>query len=565
MKNYKFLYEVFLQYKVSIFLTTFLLLISSILEGIGLLTLLPLLSLILENNSENLSEINQKLVEIISFVGIEVSLIPLLMTIVVIMVTKTILQFLANIQIGFAQMRIMKNLRIKVLKSSLEASWSYFTGISSGVLLNLISKECISSSKSYHCVCSIIAIFLQLSVYLFTAMIVSSVGTIVVLLASVLMFLVLHNIINKTRLTAKKQTENMNKFSKRLIDLLLIIKPLLAMGNLKRIEPILFREIIELKNNSMRILLLKKTLESSQEIIKISSLAIMLYFVIYKANINFETLLVMTIIFMRGIGVVGMLQKEWQTVSAIEYPYKLVQKTIQDARHNKEKKGGEKSFEFNKSIVLEKISFKYENKDYIFKDLSLKINKGDFISLVGSSGIGKTTLIDIIIGLLSVSKGNVLFDHKNINNINIDSWKEKIGYVPQETMLLNDTLYNNISLEDKNITKRNVTEALKMSGMTDFLKDTPNALDLLVGEGGRKLSGGQKQRISIARAMIRKPKLLILDEATSALDLKTEGEILNTISKFKNKTTIIAITHRSALTKISDFTYTIKNKKIFKI
>ena len=117
MKNYKFLYEVFLQYKVSIFLTTFLLLISSILEGIGLLTLLPLLSLILENNSENLSEINQKLVEIISFVGIEVSLIPLLMTIVVIMVTKTILQFLANIQIGFAQMRIMKNLRIKVLKS----------------------------------------------------------------------------------------------------------------------------------------------------------------------------------------------------------------------------------------------------------------------------------------------------------------------------------------------------------------------------------------------------------------------------------------------------------------
>ena len=262
MKNSKFLYEVLLEHKLSIFFTTILLLMSSILEGIGILALLPLLGLILNNSSENLSEINQKLIDIISFFGIEISLIPLLLIIVVIMFLKITIHFLANVQIGFAQMRIMKDLRMRILNTSLNANWSYFTTVSSGRLLNIINKEAISSSKSYHCVCNIISILLQLFVYFFTALVVSVVGTVVVLLASTFMFLVLNNIIRKTRQTAKKQTETMNEFSKKLIDLLLAIKPMLAMGNIKSIGNILLNEIKKLMRNSMKILFLKKTMTS---------------------------------------------------------------------------------------------------------------------------------------------------------------------------------------------------------------------------------------------------------------------------------------------------------------
>lgn len=285
----------------------------------------------------------------------------------------------------------------------------------------------------------------------------------------------------------------------------------------------------------------------------------------HKQLVSFESIIVLSVIFIRGIGVIGKFQKEWQVISIIEYPFKQVHKTINEAKKNVEENSGKIAIDFKKSIKLENIFFQYNEKKKIFEDLSLQVVKGSFLTIVGLSGIGKTTLIDIVIGLLKIQKGNVKIDNINISKIDLYSWKKKIGYVPQETLLFNDTLLNNILLEDTNITKKQAEKALIFSGLKDFITSSPQGVNTMVGEGGRKLSGGQRQRISIARAIVKKPKLLILDEATSALDEKTEQEIVNTILKLKGKLTIIAVTHRKALTKVSDYTYTIKNKKILKL
>lgn len=565
MKNYKFLLEVFLKYRISISITCLLLIFSAILEGIGILTLLPLLTLILADKNEPLSKINQKFVEIFDYLNIEIALVPILLTVVVIMLLKITVHFFAKIQIGYARAKIMKNVRIDILKSSLQAKWKYFTNISSGRLLNVINKESISASRSYSCICEVVSNLFQLLVYLFTAILISSTGTVVVLFSSIFMFITLYRFIKLTKITSKRQTDSMNIFSKKLIDLLLNIKPILAMGNLKKIEPILYNEINNLTRSNIRLLFLKVMLESSQEIIKIISLALMLYFIMYKQLVSFESIIVMSVIFIRGIGVIGKFQKEWQIISIIEYPYKTVQKTINIAKKNIQKNTGRQDANFSKSIELINVSFKYGIKKKIFDNLSIKINNGEFLTIIGLSGIGKTTLIDIIIGLLEIEEGEMKIDGVNIKDVNLDLWKKKIGYVPQETLLFNDTLFNNIILEDSKISKEEVRKALIFSGMKHFLQSNPEGLETIVGEGGRKLSGGQKQRISLARAIIKKPKLLILDEATSSLDEKTENQIVKTIMRLKNKMTIIAVTHRKALKKVSDKTYTIRNKKICKI
>ena len=277
---------------------------------------------------------------------------------------------------------------------------------------------------------------------------------------------------------------------------------------------------------------------------------------------SLETLLVLAVIFMRTIGIVGKFQKEWQSIAGIEYRYKFIDKTIKKAKKYAEYKGGSNNISFNKNIELKNVSFSYDSEKTIFKDTSLNIPKGKFVCLIGPSGIGKTTLIDILVGLLHVKEGSVCIDGIDIKDIDIPFWRNQIGYVPQDVFLFHDTLYKNVMLDDPNVSRKDTLEALKKAGMMDFVNSVQEGMDIIVGERGTRLSGGQRQRISIARALVRQPKLLILDEATSSLDERTEAEIAETVSKLKGNITILAITHRPALKKYADMIYTIDNNNV---
>ena len=208
------------------------------------------------------------------------------------------------------------------------------------------------------------------------------------------------------------------------------------------------------------------------------------------------------------------------------------------------KNASSKSKDSFNQLKLENISYTYPNssKPSII-DVNLEINQGDFIGLIGPSGAGKTTLIDIILGFLKPSEGILKFNGANAHD-DIKTWLYQCAYLPQEIFLINGTLKENITLSKDEVKSEELEEALKLSRLSAIAHDLPDGLDTYIGDRGVRLSGGQKQRVAIARAIFNKSEVLLLDESTSALDSETEKAVIEEILTLRNEKTIIAIAHR---------------------
>ena len=221
---------------------------------------------------------------------------------------------------------------------------------------------------------------------------------------------------------------------------------------------------------------------------------------------------------------------------------------------------------FEKEISLKKINFTYPNsKKYSLKDINLIIPAFSKIGIVGSTGSGKTTIVDLILGLLEATSGTVCVDNKIINKKNLRSWQNTIGYVPQQIFLSDTSITNNIAFgfDSDKISQELIERAAKIAQIHDFVvKELPNGYKTKIGERGVRLSGGQRQRIGIARALYKNPKMLIFDEATSALDNQTEQAILDAINNLSKDITIIFIAHRLNTVKDCDIIFKLEKGEL---
>lgn len=220
-----------------------------------------------------------------------------------------------------------------------------------------------------------------------------------------------------------------------------------------------------------------------------------------------------------------------------------------------------------KEIRVENISWHYKNATKnIITDQSFSIKKGESIAFIGASGMGKTTVADIVLGLLKPQSGKVLMDGRDISNIPI-SWSKNIGYVPQSVFLLDDTVRINVAfgIPYNEIDDEKIWNALKQAQLDSFIRELPDGLDTIVGERGVKFSGGQRQRIAIARALYVDPEILVLDEATSALDNETENAVMESVENLQGKKTLIIIAHRLTTIRKCDRVYEVNNAKINEI
>ncbi|MDR2798947.1 MAG: ABC transporter ATP-binding protein [Treponema sp.] len=210
--------------------------------------------------------------------------------------------------------------------------------------------------------------------------------------------------------------------------------------------------------------------------------------------------------------------------------------------HQETVQEGNDTLDFTKTIRINNLSFNYIAEKKVLQDVSLLIHKGEKVAVVGESGSGKSTLIDVLIGLHKPVRGGLYVDDVAVTDANIQSWRRKIGYIPQSIYLFDGTVGENVSFGSVR-EKERILAVLKMANIWDFLEER-DGIDTRVGEGGIQLSGGQKQRIGIARALYTNPDVLVLDEATSALDTETEGKIMDEIYRISADKTLIVIAHR---------------------
>ena len=242
-------------------------------------------------------------------------------------------------------------------------------------------------------------------------------------------------------------------------------------------------------------------------------------------------------------------------ISEIKYLEKL--KFVKKTNSNKE-------LSFKKDLHFKNIDFRYgKDQKPAISNLNIKIKPGSKVGIIGKSGAGKSTFIDISLGLLEPTKGEILLDGINILD-DIISWQSQIGYVPQDVYLLDDTIINNITFSSNNneLDTINLNKILVTCNLEDFVKNSEKGLDTFVGDRGARISGGQKQRIGIARALYNNPKVIIFDEATSSLDLENESKIIDEIFAIDRSKTLILVTHRHQVVKNCDVVFLFDNGKI---
>ncbi len=372
------------------------------------------------------------------------------------------------------------------------------------------------------------------------------------------MVLAMRKLIRISRSSAYKQTDRVSSLTIDMVDMLNNIKALKSMDRYGTLVLGLSGLLKRIRRNLITIQFSKQgVIQGSDALI-----AILAGSMIYAAHSVFAKtlpeLMITGIVFFQIISNLTKLQKQLQTAVIIESAYVRTQELITKAEAHREVHSGSLPPKLGAGCKFVNVTFAHGNTAVI-ENATFDIPANQITVLQGPSGAGKTTLIDLLIGLNTAQRGKILIGGKDITTIDIKAWRQSIGYVPQELVLFHDTIRENICLSNRDISTEAIKAALDQAGARDFIDALPAGIETDVGEMGGKLSGGQRQRIALARALVTNPRILILDEVTSALDPDTEAEIVNNIASLRGRYTIVAITHRPAWTKIADNLYVVAN------
>jgi len=285
-----------------------------------------------------------------------------------------------------------------------------------------------------------------------------------------------------------------------------------------------------------------------------------------SANTVVPKLFVFILVFFRMKPQIIMLNNLRVNVSKLLPQIELVGEFLHPVTQNYERVGGETFRTLEKGIEFKAVTFSYPgSSNRALDSLNLNIPKGQMVALIGESGSGKTTLTSLMLGLYEATEGEVLVDGRNINDLNLEEWRRGIGVVDQDIFLLHATILENIQLGNPNVEIGQVKQAVIEAGADQFIRKMKNGYDTVIGDRGFKLSGGQQQRIALARALARRPEILILDEATSALDSVSEQLFQEAIGRLRGQTTIVAIAHRLSTIEKADQIIVLENGRVREI
>ncbi|MBI2610915.1 ABC transporter ATP-binding protein [Candidatus Kaiserbacteria bacterium] len=531
-------------YRLQILALTGLGFVGGILEGIGINAVIPLLTFALGLQSPATDMLSQMIQALFTFAHVPFVPRYLLAFIVLLFIGKALM----SLWISYIQIRITNEYeratRAKLFSMVLNASWPYLLRQKLGNLETLLMIDAPAATSLLAKLSFTITLLTGLLMYLAVAFSISPLVTLSTLLLGALVFVSLRSLIDRVHGISRTRAESFRDTMHHVTEHVGGLKSVKAYGvELSAIG--LGNSLFEhIKALTMRIAMFQATATQLVAPIGVIYIAGILALAFKTSFISFAALPAILYLIYRIFTYVQQLQNNVQYISELAPHLERVIHYESDAAGGVPPASGEQPFVFNNSLEFDKVSFEYLPGREVLKKISFTIRKGSMVGIVGPSGAGKTTMVDLILRLLEPSSGAIKLDGVDCREISLSAWRENVAYVSQDLFLLHDTIRNNIRFYDDSITDEEVWEAARMAHIDGFIKESPEGLDTLVGERGIQLSAGERQRIVIARALARKPQLLILDEATSALDNESEAHIKKVIEELKGRITIVAIAHR---------------------
>ncbi len=529
-------------------------LLASFSEMLGMGALVPLVSQVSSNDGGGNSLVSHLINQLFGWIGVAPSFTNLLLLLGTALVAKSTIAFLAMRYVAISGADVTTRIRSRLLAAIMNARWSYFVDHRPGEVSTMIAGQAGAAGEAFLSVAFLVTNSISGFGLLIAASIISFKLVIMCVVAVVALAFPLNYILKIARETGLRQFQVSNELTSGVQDVMGNMKPLKSMSRQAHFLGSFSSNIETLRKALIRVVVSQHGVYHGQDILGALMLLSGVYVGVEILHTPLSEMMAVGIVFYQIVDLIKRLQLNLQTSTITAQAYYGLIATAERAEAQAEIDQGKAEPALQHSIKFEDVGFSY-GKKHVLGHVSLECLANEITVLIGPSGAGKTTLIDLIIGFYLPQKGRISIDGMAMQDVKLSAWRSKIGYVPQELTLLRGSIADNIKLGDVDISDDMVVEALRLAGALSFVQALPEGIHTDIGTMGAKLSGGQRQRISLARALVLRPKLLLLDEVTSALDDVSEAEICENILSLSGKFTIVAITHKPAWTRIAGRIY----------
>jgi ABC-type multidrug transport system fused ATPase/permease subunit len=560
-ENFSYFFK-YLRYK--IFISLAISILVGMLDAFGLTMFLPLLQMVSgsEVNAEQMGNLSF-VVEFMTYLGLELTLATALLFMLIFFTLKGIAKYFSSMYDIIIQQYFIRQIRISTLDNLNSISYNHFVTSDVGRIQNTMTGEVDNVADAYHFYFKTFQNGIMLLVYMSFAFFVNWQFAILVAIGGWLTNFLYKAIYQYTAEASKELTDYNHVYQGEVIQHIANYKYLRATGLVSEYGKKLKNTIFSLEKYWRKINFLSAILNSVREPMLMAVVAGVILLQTQVLHGNLSYVLISLLFFYRSLTSLTQLQTYWNHFLASSGSLENMKKFQAELTAHKEKNGLVQLPGFTKKIELQNVSFSYGETN-VLKNINLHIKRNETIAFVGKSGSGKTTLVNLICGLLLPERGEISADDFNYQQLDINSLQKRIGYITQEPVIFNDSIYNNVTFWASK-TKENIArfeKAIQKAAIAQFIVSLPEKENTQLGNNGINLSGGQKQRISIARELFKDIDILIMDEATSSLDSETEKIIQDQIEALHGNYSILIIAHRLSTIKNADRVILMDNGEI---
>ena len=473
---------------------------------------------------------------------------------VVLMLVRAVLTSFATVAQNKYMERYEMEARDEVYKAVSNANWEKLSEKNSTDLLQLIVNQCKQTRYCFQWSVSLIASAFSALLQLAIALWMSLPVTIAALAVGTCFLFLFRPITKKSKDFGKKAIDINYDFYREIQNQLDSVKEIRAYGVQENSAKRFDEHSQMCYDTNLRMVQLQVLPQLCYSVAAAVLIALAFVYSVLILGTGTAQLVVLVYIFSRLWPVFSSWQGQLQNIQSYLPAYEIIENILQELRQGvMETETKCEPMKFTEAVAFDKVCFSYQNSsEEVLQDIDFTLPCGSVTALVGPSGAGKSTTADLLLGLLQPTKGRILVDNVPVTKDNLGAWRKAIGYIPQEPLIINTTIRDNLLRFHPDATEEDMIDALKRSLAWPFVEKLPEGLDTALGDKGVRLSGGERQRIVLARVLIGKPRFIILDEATSALDYESETFIRETIRSLRNQTTVLVIAHRMATIRGAD-------------